>query len=263
MSWSDTPELEIADWQSRFGGLEWRYDAEGVFVRDGEGEEGPARTPGEPITARRITELFAEPLKAVSVRFELPPELLVMTVATEAGSFRSVGYTGPATFRWEPGARVRDVEPSFYGDYSFGPMQTLASTARQALRGFDLPDDRFNLFPVFTSRPNLAPDDLPGYDPELSLTAGAAVLAGALSRTGHNPILAAAVYNSGGLYDASSPTSRFHNRWHLRSWGNHLDRASRWFGDACHVVGQLRLKDAAEIDPLEENLTGDSDFIRP
>lgn len=250
MKWSETPEIVGSDWQSRFGGLEWRFDATGVFTRDDPlaAESGPARTPGQPVTARRITELFGDAMKSISIELGLPPELLVTTVATEAGSFRDVGYTGPATFRWEPHVLVRDVEPAFRGDYSFGPMQTLAGTARRVARRIDLSGDPFDLFPAFTDRPNLAPDDLPGYDPELSLKVGAGVIADGRPRTSHNPILVAAVYNSGGLHDASSPTSRFHNRWHLRSFGNHLDRAARWFGDACHVLAELRQADAVPVD---------------
>jgi peptidoglycan L-alanyl-D-glutamate endopeptidase CwlK len=53
--------------------------------------------------------------------------------------------------------------------------------------------------------------------------------------TGDDPILIAAAYNSGGLRKA--PTK---NRWHLSSHGNHLDRAARWFGDACAVIAALR-----------------------
>ena len=43
----------------------------------------------------------------------VPPELVIMTIATEVGDFVEDGFTGPKTFRWEPGPR----------DYSAGPMQ--------------------------------------------------------------------------------------------------------------------------------------------
>lgn len=238
-NWSSTPALGASDWHRRFGGREWRYDAGGVYLRD-DGGQAPERTPGEPVTAAAICDAFGPVLVAVSNRWQVPPELLVTIVATEAGAYRTVGFTGPLTFRWEPGAKVRDVEPSYRGDYSFGPMQTLAGTAREISCWAELELDAFETFPALRQQPNLAPPSLPGYRPEISLAIGAAYVARARGRTGDDPILVSANYNAGGLYDASNPRSRLHNAWHLRSYGNHLDRAARWFGDACAVVGALR-----------------------
>lgn len=239
-SWASAPCLESGPWRRRFGGMRWRGDSRGVFLGSRELEDRPQRTRGEPITTRVICELFEAELIEVSHRWGLPPEILVMVVATEAGLFRRVGFTGPLTFRWEAHVNVRDVEPRFRGDYSFGPMQTLAGTARRISRKHHLSLDPESTFPALRENPNLAPEDLPGYRPEISLDIGAAVIADGLPRTGLDPILIAANYNAGGLYDASSSQSRFHNRWHLRSYGNHLDRAARWLGDACEVIGELR-----------------------
>ena len=78
-----------------------------------------------------------------------------------------------------------------------------------------------------------------GYTPAINIHIGYAEIASRLAKTGLNPILVAAAYNSGGVYDASKST-KYRNRWNLRSHGNHLDRAAKWYGDACSVLAQLR-----------------------
>jgi peptidoglycan L-alanyl-D-glutamate endopeptidase CwlK len=47
---------------------------------------------------------------------------------------------------------------------------------------------------------------------------------------GDDPILVSAAYNAGGVYKSSK------NPWCLRAYGDHLDRAARWYGDACAVL---------------------------
>ena len=252
VDWASAPRVAEGEWMGRFGGATWRSCPLGIFLK-GEGDERPAepeRTPGPPTTTRAVCDLFGPHLVETACRWDIPPEILVMVVATEAGMFREVGFTGPLTFRWEAHVKVRDVEPSFRGDYSFGPMQTLAGTARRVARSQELGLDPMTTFPALRERPNIAVEDLPGYEAKISLAVGGAVIADGLHRTGLDPILIAARYNAGGLYDASSPTSRFHNRWHLRVCGNHLDRAARWFGDACAVVGELRKQKPSRSERL-------------
>jgi peptidoglycan L-alanyl-D-glutamate endopeptidase CwlK len=236
MNWSICPPpVEFAE-QSRFDGVRWRVSAQGVHV---DGAAAVERTPGEPQTCRRICELFAAQIIERSIEFAIPPELIVMTIATEAAAYRSSGYTGPATFRWEAHVEVKDAPPPYRGDYSVGPMQTLATTARALIRRNALNYDALAVFPAYRFRPAAPPEAIDGYTPAINIHIGCAEIASRLANTGLNPILVAAAYNSGGVYDASKST-KYRNRWNLRSHGNHLDRAAKWYGDACSVLAQLR-----------------------
>jgi hypothetical protein len=82
--------------------------------------------------------------------------------------------------------------------------------------------------PEFVPPP--AADWLPLYEPDISVMIGAAAIARRRSRTGDDPILVSAAYNAGGVY--KSPK----NPWCLRSYGDHLDRAAKWYGDASAVL---------------------------
>jgi peptidoglycan L-alanyl-D-glutamate endopeptidase CwlK len=105
------------------------------------------------------------------------------------------------------------------------------------------------VFPAIRDQPQVAPEEHPAYDPEVNIHVGMAEIAQRWDRSGDDPILVAAIYNAGGLYDASMPSSRYHNRWHLRSYGTHLDRAARWYADACAVVGELRRNPDGSLAP--------------
>jgi len=230
-TWNETPRIGGNSWMSMYEGTEWRYDRTGIYLR---GSNQPLRTDGEPVTCLAIVDRFADLLIDNAIEFGIPPELLIMTIATEAAAYRNVGFTGIETFRWEAHVKVTDVEPNHYGDYSLGPMQTLATTARWVIQSQDLGYDPFDVMPDILEQPVVPPDDLPGYLPEINIRIGAAEIKQRWHRSGENPILVSACYNAGGLYYSSQ------NHWHLRSYGNHLDRAAKWFGDACFVVNQLR-----------------------
>ncbi|MBF0584063.1 MAG: hypothetical protein HQL80_07490 [Magnetococcales bacterium] len=218
------------DWHFCFKGRRWRYDRHGVYLRDGRGGERLLRSVGEPVTCQAVWQRFGSTMLAVAGQFELAPELLVMTVATESAAARRHGFTGPATFRWEPHVWVRDVTPSFQGDYSAGPLQTLATTARWVIQAQRLPLDGFQVAPVIHSPPVSAPLEHPLYRPEISLMVGAAVIKQRWEQTGADPVLVAAAFNAGGIYRSTG------NPWHLASHGDHLDRAAAWYGDACAVL---------------------------
>jgi peptidoglycan L-alanyl-D-glutamate endopeptidase CwlK len=117
-------------------------------------------------------------------------------------------------------------------------MQTLATTAREniALFGkkYGLTCDSFDVAPATKAKPNPAPTKHPMYEPATSIDLGTAEIRRRWSKTGDDPIQAAAAYSSGGLYqdDVSS--------WGLRARGNHLDRATEWRGDACAVLSENR-----------------------
>jgi peptidoglycan L-alanyl-D-glutamate endopeptidase CwlK len=119
-------------------------------------------------------------------------------------------------------------------------MQTLATTARWIIRTQSLPYTALEVFPAIRTQPNVAPEEHPGYSPDVNIHIGAAEIFQRRPKTGENPILVSAAFNAGGIYDASNQNSKNFNRWHIRSYGNHLDRASRWFGDACSLVAGLR-----------------------
>jgi peptidoglycan L-alanyl-D-glutamate endopeptidase CwlK len=223
------PPAQNAPLHNRFGGRAWRYDADGVHA-DGE----LLRTSGEPVTCRAILALYRDIILAAAKKHGIDPALIVMTIATETGSLRADRFTGPRTFRWEAHVPNRDVAPSFKGSYSAGPMQVLATTARDLItkRGaeYDLGYRSLAIAPVLRARPDRAPATHPMYDPAISIDLGAAVIRRGLALTGNDPILVAAAYNAGGLYESRA------NPWHLRSHADHLTRAARWYGDACAVL---------------------------
>ena len=155
-----------------------------------------------------------------------------MTIATEAAYWRPVGFTGPRTFYWEAAVWNRDVTPNFQGDYSAGPMQTLATTARWIIRAQNLPYNPFQVAPAYRQRPPSAPAAHPLYDADTNITIGTAEIKQRWGASGDDPILVAACFNAGGVYESSA------NAWHLRTTNDHLDRAARWYGDACAVLAE-------------------------
>ncbi len=226
----ETPPPGNEDWHSLFNGRQWRHDDRGVYIRDHADALEPMRTPGKPITCRAIRSLFSHEIGAASIRFGIPPAIIMMVIAVETSFARKNGFTGPRTFRWEPHVEVGDVSPTIYGDYSAGPMQTLATTARWAIRTRKLDFLPFSTAPVLDEKPPDPPPSLPLFDPAVSIEIGAAVIKQRMEKTGDDPILIAAAYNAGGLYESDE------NPWRLRTTGDHLDRAARWYGDACAVM---------------------------
>ena len=145
-----------------------------------------------------------------------------MTIAAETGIAMAEGFTGPKTFRWEPGVT----------DYSAGPMQVLSATARDLDTAFALGFDQA-AFPSFAAKPEPAPGDLAMYVGRTSIQCGTAMIREGMALTGTNPVLVGARYNAGSLRaDLSNP-------WGLHATGDHLDRCAGFFGDACATLKQL------------------------
>jgi hypothetical protein len=236
--WANAPAMDQQDFHSKFGGQQWKYDGTGVFI---EGADTPERSDGAPVTCSTIVSLYGRQILAASQAHEVPPELIVMTIAAEVGANRGSEFTGAPTFRWEARVRVTDVKPQRLGDYSAGPMQTLATTARSVSRRLHPGEDAFAVAPALATRPVPAPDTNPLYDAGLSIDLGTAVIQESLRTTGLDPILVAACYNHGGIGRSTD------NPWHLFTTGDHLNRASQWYGDACAVIGPLRRGQA--LDP--------------
>lgn len=224
-----------AGWHKRFAGQRWRYDNRGIYT-DASGN-APLRTSGEPVTCREIVQIYGPDIFANAARHGVNPALIIMTIATESAFAREDGFTGPRTFRWEAHVENIDVSPVFSGTYSAGPMQCLATTVRYMLREFgtkfDLGAYDDTVAPAIRPRPNPAPDDHPLYRAPAAIEIGTAEIRMRWAQTKDDPILVAAAYNAGGIYEAT------HSAWGIRAYDNHLDRAAAWYGDACAVLAEI------------------------
>lgn len=230
LSVNDLPPVGSANWHSKFGGQEWKYDGDGIYLKSYSGGTKPIRSPGTPTTCKAIWDEFGTIIMVMAKKYGMAPEILVMTIATETAAYKAHGFTGPATFRWEAHVWNKDVEPPVQGDYSAGPMQTLGTTARWVIRAQNLPFHPFQVAPVYSVRPSPAPATHPLYDAATNIEIGAAEIKQRLGVSGQDPILIAAAFNAGGVYENHG------NAWHIKTYGNHLDRAAQWFGDACAVL---------------------------
>jgi hypothetical protein len=217
--------MDSADWHARPPGTrEWRYDQSGIYLRND--PNVPLRTHGQPTTCMAIVEAYGPEIYNASRAFNIPPELIIMTIATEAGSFVASKFTGPPTFRWE--AKITD--------YSAGPMQLLCSTARDVISKVPIECDADDIPQPFAVKPVPPPPDNPLYDAELNINVGTAYIArnARQHNTGLDPILVAACYNAGSLRPSTE------NPWGLVTFGDHLGHAAPFFGDACAVMAELR-----------------------
>ena len=163
LDFTNAPSPGTADWHNQFDGRQWRYDPNGVYIPDYAEGNTPLRTRGEPTTCQKIMELCGKEILEASKRYQVPMALIIMTIATETASYRKYGFTGELTFRWEAHVQVKDVSPPVWGDYSAGPMQTLATTARWVIKTQKLNYDPFAVAPVYERRPE-PPADHPLYD---------------------------------------------------------------------------------------------------
>ncbi|BAV45416.1 Putative peptidoglycan-binding domain 1 protein [Mesorhizobium loti] len=231
LDWASCPTVGASDWHSQFGGQQWRFDQNGVYLSS---SSAPIRSPGAPITVQDILATYGSQICKSSIEHGVPPELIVMTIGAEAGIYRNVDFTGPRTFRWEPAVLVTDVSPQTYGDYSAGPMQTLATTAREIIQRLGLSYQPMQIAPYYAQQPNPAPASNPLYDGTVNIDIGTAEIRSRLRTSGFDPVLVAACFNAGGLYATNA------NDWHLRTYGDHINRAVQWFGDACFVLSSLR-----------------------
>ena len=233
VDWSAMPPLSDFAWTSRFGGQEWRADDNGIYLR---GEpNSPLRTPGEPSTASSALNEFADNIAEASQKFSVPPELILMTIATETGFMKSEGFTGPRTFRWEKNVTLTTtgdvaLDGKEKGDYSAGPMQVLSNTAREVNKKQDLGFDNGSDLKWFKNKPAKAPAKLGLYEGTTCVLIGTGYIAQQRSKTDLNPVLVSAAYNAGSLRASGT------NIWKIFFHHDHVDRACNWFGDACAVM---------------------------
>ncbi|MGO7919436.1 peptidoglycan DD-metalloendopeptidase family protein [Rhizobium ruizarguesonis] len=223
------------DWHNKFNGRSWRYDQRGVYSQDLHPDQ-PWRTDGEPNTCRDIFQRFGPAILEAARKHKVNPAIIIMTIATESALAREEGFTGPKTYRWEAHPKNVDVDPPFNGTYSAGPMQCLATSVRELIvkkgQTFGLAYDPFTVAPATKTKPSTPPASHPLYDPTTSIDIGAAEIRWRWSQTGDDPILVAAAYNAGGIYETT------HSAWGIRAYDDHLDRAAKWYGDACVVLSE-------------------------
>ena len=179
--------------------MRWRLTTNGVLV---EGEAAPIGSGGPPTTMGRVWTNFRAPIEAVAQNRNVPIELIMATIGAESSG-------KPDAVRHEPGYVSDEATP---GKVSIGLMQTLISTARQAL-----------------NRPALTGDDL--LDPMTSIDAGAAYIAQQQGQTGYDPPVVACAYNAGSV----AHNDGVNNRWKMRQFpigtDEHANRWVKWFND--------------------------------
>ncbi|MBL8671699.1 MAG: transglycosylase SLT domain-containing protein [Alphaproteobacteria bacterium] len=178
----------------------WCLTPDGLLI---EGDTAPRGTGGPPRTVRRIWQAYGPAVSEAARTYDVPFELILATVATESRG-------NPNAERTEPGFISYAQTPS---RVSVGLMQTLISTARQALRD-----------------PGIGPEAL--RDPATAIRAGTAYIASQAGLTGGDPPKVACAYNAGGIYRQASQA----NRWRMRQYpigtGAHADRFVAWLNDA-------------------------------
>lgn len=218
------------DWHSAHGGREWRVTPEGIECRDPDGITYVPRTRGEPWSVRRYLAYWREPLRTVAEEERVPISLLLMVIATENGPARVEGtQVRYKQIRAEPGYVSDEDTPH---RISVGPCHLLISTARDVMDDPEI--DRSWLSDV-------------GHN----LRACGRYIRWQRRMTGLDPIKVAAAYNAGGLYRALPGESSLGNAWHLRTYGEHLDRAAAWYGDAAAVLQEWN-----EVAELEDRGLG-------
>ena len=223
LNWASAPRMDSRDFHDE-GGQAWRYEETGVFLRN---NPQPLRTRGNPDTVNAILAIYGTEIFSAAMTRQIPPELIVMTIAVETADARNVNFTGPKTFRWEQGVT----------SYSAGPMQILEITARDVISKLHLVFEPQDVPPHFTTKPNVNPANNPLYDGDTCITLGVDDISRHRDKTGLDPILVAARYNRGSLQRAAINAD---NPWGLVTTGDHLNRAAAWYGDACFVLSQLR-----------------------
>lgn len=218
IDWASLARVTDLPLHSR-GGKAWRVGPDGIFF---DGADQAQRSPGKMVTCPQIVALYGREIADACRAHGVPPELVVMTIAAETGMYMTDGFTGPATFRWEPKLT----------DYSAGPMQVLSKTAQNLNKKFVLGFEAAD-FPSFAAKPNPVSGNLAMFKASTSIACGTAMIREGLPQTGTDPILVAARYNAGSLFaDPGNP-------WGLVVTGDHLDRCAQYYGDACATLKQL------------------------
>jgi len=197
---------------ARFGGgTRWMLGPQGIALAEGR----LAVTQAHHRTVRAVlADWFPTPLRTEALRTGVPIELLIACLCTESAGGAATAADCAHAERHEPGFRSYDDTPH---RVSIGCMQTLLSTAREAL-----------------GRP-VSAEEL--RDPAVSLAAGAAYIAAQGPRSLLDPPVVACAYNAGGVYAEEGAA----NRWRMRQYpigtGDHADRFCAFFNAALLLLG--------------------------
>lgn len=197
------------------GGVRWRLTPQGVEI-EGAGIE---RTPGQPITVKKIWDAYNGPINQYAAQYNVPCLLIIATIATES--------SGKAdSIRYEPGYVSDQATPN---KVSPGLMQTLLSTARWVM---NTPAIDYNWL----------------LQPAGSIQAGTAYIARQMGKTDLDPPLVAAAYNAGSVYQQNGPN----NRWKLRQYpigtSAHCDRFVKFFNDAVVMLAKHPIQPSVGFD---------------
>ncbi len=194
---------EFHRWRN-VGTIRWRCDSTGLEI-EGPGEgTGYQRTPGKPMTMAKIWDQWAVDIQEAAYTYSVPVELLMTTAATEGGMY----LNNPKQDRKEPGYVSDEATPN---RVSIGLCHILLSTARFVMN-----------WPGMSRRWLEQPQN--------NFAVAAAVLRADAPITGFDVVLCAAKYNAGSLRETTK------NRWGLFTHGNHLDRATKFYGDAVAFI---------------------------
>ena len=184
-------------------GSNWSVGPDGVKV-EGNGHPLVPNEDERRMVARIFAD-YAQDLTTVLTKVEVPVELVVACICTESGGLANAKRMEPGCDRNDPARTPTRV--------SWGLMQTLLSTAREALK-----------------KPDMPLDDL--LQPTISIRAGATYMWNQGRHTGFDPPLVAAAYNAGSLYRNDGVL----NHWKLRQYpsgtSKHVDRFCRFFNAA-------------------------------
>lgn len=89
IDWSKLPQIKAIDWTHPFGGRKWRVDQSGVFLRSFRNGELPLTSDGTPRTCGDVVARFGRNIAKYSEKHGVPPEILIMIIATETGSYQA------------------------------------------------------------------------------------------------------------------------------------------------------------------------------
>jgi len=189
------------------GGSDWRLTARGVEV-DGALEAFASQD--RALVDRLLTD-YTIAIALIARTAPVLLELVIATICTESSGKVNA-------LRFEPGCD-RVVPERTPRRVSMGLMQTLLSTAREAL-----------------DKPTLKVQDLAVA--ETSIRAGMLFMWRQSRRTAYDPPLVAAAYNAGNVIFNSGAQ----NRWRVKQYpigtGHHVDRFVRYFNAAMTAVGE-------------------------
>ena len=200
----------------------WRQISEGLEV---EGEDGPRRTRGEPITLRRIITDYGNEISEACGILGVPEQLVAGMIGAESKGL--------------PTAERRE---GHLNDASIGLTQTLTNTAF-GLAAQAPPE--LAIKAITKLKPLPRGGDLAEWQsilrqPRYAIRLGALYFS--IANDQHDlrfdPVLCYAAYNAG------SPRVNLKNPWGVHyyrkqlpdgRWADAMDSFSRWYGDACAV----------------------------